>query len=98
MEKSITSRREFLAAVGAVGAASILETAAAAPGHAAEPAEKLAINGGEPVRAQPLHNSAFGPQFYDEVEQRAAGEAMSPRCCSSRRRMPSTSAPSMPWA
>ena len=67
MSTRSTSRREFLAAVGATSAASILASSAAAP--AAEGAEKLAVDGGTPVRKQLLHHQPYGPQFYDDVEK-----------------------------
>ncbi len=67
MSTRSTSRREFLAAVGVTSAASILASSAAAP--AAEGAEKLAVDGGTPVRKQLLHHQPYGPQFYDDVEK-----------------------------
>ena len=65
------NRRDFLAAVGAAGAASIL----AGPGStreslAAEGQQRLAIDGGTPVRKTPLRFRSYGPQFYDDVEKR----------------------------
>ncbi len=71
MNEPMKSRREFLASVGAVGAASILVgSGGTSKGFAAEGKEKLAINGGTPVRKTPLHAGAYGPQFYDDVEKR----------------------------
>jgi 8-amino-3,8-dideoxy-alpha-D-manno-octulosonate transaminase len=65
------NRREFLATVGVVGGASILAGANATRGaFAAEGAEKLAVDGGTPVRKNTLHSKPYGPQFYDEVEKR----------------------------
>jgi len=64
------NRREFLASVGAAGGASILVGSAGTRGSlAAEGAEKLAIDGGTPVRKTPLHSRPYGPQFYDDVEK-----------------------------
>jgi 8-amino-3,8-dideoxy-alpha-D-manno-octulosonate transaminase len=60
-------RRHFLAA-GAV-AASLN----------ASPAEKLAIEGGAPVRKQPLASRNWGPQFYDDREQRQLTEVLDSR-------------------
>jgi len=68
MNEKTTNRREFLGTVGALGAASMLAgslDAAAAPAAA----EKLAIDGGTPVRTETLGYSFYGPQYYDEVEK-----------------------------
>lgn len=62
-------RRQFLAA----GAA-----AAALNAHA-EPADKLAIDGGAPVRKQPLGSKNWGPQYYDDQEQRQLGDVLESR-------------------
>jgi 8-amino-3,8-dideoxy-alpha-D-manno-octulosonate transaminase len=69
MSKPVTTRREFLGAVGAAGTASVLVAAAATPGSAAE-SEKLALDGGTPVRKTRLSVRNFGPQFYDDAEKR----------------------------
>jgi 8-amino-3,8-dideoxy-alpha-D-manno-octulosonate transaminase len=70
MSEPVRSRREFLATVGALGGASILMASAGSrPARAAEGAEKLAIDGGTPVRKEMLHSSPYGPQFYDDVEK-----------------------------
>jgi 8-amino-3,8-dideoxy-alpha-D-manno-octulosonate transaminase len=71
MNQSIRSRRDFLATVGAAGAASLVArpaTAQAGPAAASE-VEKLAIDGGTPVRTDGLHYRPYGPQFYDDVEK-----------------------------
>ena len=60
------NRREFLTTVGAVGGASIL---AGSGSLAAEGKEKLAIDGGTPVRKTSLSSGPYGPQYYDEVEK-----------------------------
>ncbi len=71
MKRPIKNRREFLATVGAVGTASILAGTGRAPAsRAAEAPEKLAIDGGTPVRKTPLRSRPYGPQFYDDVEKR----------------------------
>jgi 8-amino-3,8-dideoxy-alpha-D-manno-octulosonate transaminase len=57
LEVCMIDRRKFLAAA---------TTAAAA--HAAE-SEKLAIDGGAPVRTQPLAGRNWGPQYYDDAER-----------------------------
>jgi len=70
MNKTMTNRREFLETVGALGAASFFAgSIGATASSAAEGAEKLAINGGTPVRKDPLHSAPYGPQFYDDVEK-----------------------------
>jgi len=71
MNEATKNRREFLASVGAVGAASILAgSGGTARGLAAEGKEKLAIDGGTPVRKSQLHSRPYGPQFYDDVEKK----------------------------
>jgi len=70
MNQPITNRREFLATMGAVGTASILAGSGPVRGSlAAEAPQKLAIDGGTPVRTTPLGSKPYGPQFYDEVEK-----------------------------
>ncbi len=80
MNKPKRNRRQFLETVGAVSAASIVG-GTAAPGRslAAEGKEKLAIDGGTPVRKTPLRHQAYGPQFYDEVEKREILEVLESR-------------------
>jgi 8-amino-3,8-dideoxy-alpha-D-manno-octulosonate transaminase len=64
------NRREFLASVGAAGAASIVAgSAGTVASLAAEGKEKLAIDGGTPVRKTQLRYHSYGPQFYDDVEK-----------------------------
>lgn len=71
------NRREFLATVGAAGAASILVGSGGTVGsHAAEGKQKLAIDGGTPVRKTQLRYQPYGPQFYDEVEKRELIEVL----------------------
>jgi 8-amino-3,8-dideoxy-alpha-D-manno-octulosonate transaminase len=70
MNEPMKSRREFLATVGAAGAASILVASGEARrGLAAEGQQKLAIEGGTPVRKTMLSSRPYGPQFYDDVEK-----------------------------
>ena len=70
MNKTVANRRAFLEAVGALGAASIFAESIGSPRvFAAEGKEKLAIEGGTPVRKSPLHSQPYGPQFYDDVEK-----------------------------
>jgi 8-amino-3,8-dideoxy-alpha-D-manno-octulosonate transaminase len=71
------SRRDFLATVGTTGAASLLASSAATPTvQAAEATEKLAIDGGTPVRKGQLSNRPYGPQFYDDVEKQELIEVL----------------------
>ena len=70
MNGPMKNRREFLATVGAAGAASILVGSNGSPASlAAEGQQKLAIDGGTPVRKTPLSSRPYGPQFYDDVEK-----------------------------
>jgi len=62
------NRREFLATVGA--APILAGSAGVMASLAAESKEKLAIEGGTPVRKTSLHFRPYGPQFYDDVEKR----------------------------
>jgi len=65
------NRREFLTTIGATGAGSIfVGYGGARRSFAAEGKEKLAIDGGTPVRKSRLHSRPYGPQFYDDVEKR----------------------------
>ncbi|NQT41126.1 MAG: DegT/DnrJ/EryC1/StrS family aminotransferase [Planctomycetes bacterium] len=64
------NRREFLTTVGAAGAASIfVGSGGTRTSLAAEGTQKLAIDGGTPVRKTSLHSRPYGPQFYDDVEK-----------------------------
>ena len=105
------NRREFLATVGAAGAASIVAgSVGAGSALPLESREKLAIDGGTPVRKTQLRYQPYGPQFYDDVEKRelidvleskkllSAGGETTPRSSSSRKRTRPTSASSMPSA
>ncbi len=74
------SRRQFLETVGAVSAASIVAgTAGARSSLGADGLEKLAIDGGTPVRKTMLSYQAYGPQFYNEVEKRELLEVLQSR-------------------
>jgi len=71
MNEPLKNRREFLATVGLAGAASIVTGSAGARATlAAETKDKLAIEGGTPVRKNMLQFRPYGPQFYDDVEKR----------------------------
>jgi len=80
MNRQETNRREFLASVGAAGAAAALAgTIGAANGLAAEGKEKLAIDGGTPVRKHMLGSGSFGPLFYDDVEKQELLDVLASR-------------------
>jgi 8-amino-3,8-dideoxy-alpha-D-manno-octulosonate transaminase len=80
MNKPNQNRRDFLKAVGAVGAASIFaESGGSRPSLAAEAKEKLAVDGGTPVRKAALHSRPYGPQFYDDVEKKELLEVLESR-------------------
>ena len=80
MSEPVTNRREFLETIGAAGAASILlGSARASTSLAAEGNEKLAVDGGPPVRKSPLHAQCFGPQFYDDVEKQGLIDVLESR-------------------
>jgi 8-amino-3,8-dideoxy-alpha-D-manno-octulosonate transaminase len=65
-----TNRREFLETMGAVGAAAALMSAGPALGGIqADPSQRLAIDGGTPVRSSGLNSGPYGTQYYDEVEE-----------------------------
>jgi len=70
MTKMPPNRREFLQSIGAVGAVSVLASSGSpTTSLAAEGGEKLAINGGTPVRKPALSSGPYGPQYYDDVEK-----------------------------
>lgn len=68
MKEQPRNRREFLETIGAasivVGTGLPLRTLAAGAD------QRLALDGGEPVRTSLLAARPYGPQFYDEVERR----------------------------
>ncbi|MBN1852441.1 MAG: aminotransferase class I/II-fold pyridoxal phosphate-dependent enzyme [Pirellulales bacterium] len=74
MNESQRSRRQFLKAVGA--SSLIAGVAGAGASLGAEGNEKLAIDGGRPVRKTLLGYQAYGPQFYNEVERREILEVL----------------------
>ena len=77
MNTPMKNRREFLATVGAAGAASILAgSSEAVAALASDSKSKLAIAGGTPVRKTMLHSRPYGPQFYDDVEKRELIEVL----------------------
>jgi len=62
------SRREFLAAAGTAGVASLVAGGNGVLGDADDP-QRLAIEGGTPIREGQLRYRPYGPQFYDDVEK-----------------------------
>jgi len=69
-----------LETMGAVGAASPLLGSDTAQGNfRLEKPEKLAIDGGTPVRSSGLGSGPYGPQYYDEVEQEAVLDVLRSR-------------------
>src|ERR1700732_2770534 len=64
----MVDRRDFLAAAAA---AAIVGNADAAP--------QLAVNGGAPVRSQPLGGRNWGPQYYNDKEQKQLEEVLEGR-------------------
>ncbi len=74
------NRREFLATIGAGGAASIVAGSVGVEvSRASESSEKLAIDGGTPVRKSLLRYQPYGPQFYNDVEKREILEVLESR-------------------
>jgi len=58
---------------------AFLATAAAAGVARAEGTEKLAVDGGTPVRSQPLGTANWGPLYYDDKEQSQLSEVLASR-------------------
>jgi len=78
MNTPMASRRQFLGTVGAAGAASLLVGSERALAGSAE-SEKLALDGGPPVRKSRLRARNYGPQFYDEVEKQELLDVLASR-------------------
>ena len=71
MNHTASNRREFLQGMGALGAASLLAGAGErAAAYNAKGDNKLALDGGPPVRKTPLRSHPSGPQFYDDAEKK----------------------------
>ncbi len=80
MNELSRNRRQFLKTVGAAGVSSIVAgTAGAESSPGGEATDKLAINGGTPVRKSLLGHHAYGPQFYNEIEKREILEVLESR-------------------
>jgi 8-amino-3,8-dideoxy-alpha-D-manno-octulosonate transaminase len=80
MKAQTTSRRKFLETVGAAGAASMLAgSLGTRAGLPAEPPEKLALDGGAPVRKDRLGARPYGPQFYDDAEKQGLLDVLESR-------------------
>ena len=58
---------------------AFLATAAAASLASAEAAPQLAVNGGAPVRSQPLGTANWGPLYYDDKEQTQLSDVLRSR-------------------
>jgi 8-amino-3,8-dideoxy-alpha-D-manno-octulosonate transaminase len=58
---------------------AFLATAAAASVASAASADQLAVNGGAPVRSQPLGTANWGPLYYDEKEQTQLSDVLRSR-------------------
>lgn len=74
-----TNRREFLEAVGIVGAASALATSGAWGSLLAEDPNRLAIDGGKPVRKSSLGTGPYGTQYYGDDEKKELAEVIDSR-------------------
>jgi len=73
-----TNRRDFLMTLGILGGAAV--SSRLAGGEATQPSsERLAIEGGEPVRKSLLSARPYGPQFYDDREKQELIEVLESR-------------------
>lgn len=74
MSATQPNRRRFLEAMGMASLAATVGSTGVRPAGGAEspkaPSDKLALDGGTPVRSGTLSAQPYGPQFYDEAEQR----------------------------
>lgn len=81
----VMRRRKFLAATGALGALSASGARAlwgdrpAQAAAATEKGDKLAIDGGDPVRRQRLRARVYGPQFFDDEEKKELVDVLTSR-------------------
>ncbi|MGQ9504010.1 MAG: DegT/DnrJ/EryC1/StrS family aminotransferase [Thermogutta sp.] len=74
-----SDRRAFLAKLGILGTSVWASSLARGNVEPSAGAEKLAIDGGEPVRKQMLAARPYGPQFYDEREKTELIEVLESR-------------------
>lgn len=72
------NRRDFLESLGLLGAAAWMGFGRGTSASA-EAAEKLAIEGGQPVRTSTLSSRPYGPQFYDDREKQELLEVLESR-------------------
>ncbi|MCC6127121.1 MAG: DegT/DnrJ/EryC1/StrS family aminotransferase [Pirellulales bacterium] len=79
MPEPIRTRRQFLETIGALGAVSIFAGSGETRANFTEGEEKLALEGGTPVRKIALRSQPYGPQFYDDVEKRELLEVLESR-------------------
>lgn len=70
------NRRDFLKSLGILGTAAWISMPA---GGAEAAGERLAIEGGEPVRKSMLSARPYGPQFYDDREKQELLEVLESR-------------------
>ena len=68
MSQPVTNRRTFLETIGS--ASLLVGSGVPLQSLAAGAEQKLALDGGEPVRTPALAARPYGPQFYDDVEKR----------------------------
>lgn len=76
MSENLTNRRKFLETIGSAGAASLLVGSGMLGSARAAEKEKLALDGGSPVRTTRLHAPNTGPQFFDEAERKELMEVV----------------------
>ena len=77
MHEPTTNRRKFLETIGT--ASIVVGSGVTFPVFAADGDQKLALEGGKPVRSTPLSARPYGPQFYDDVERRELLEVLESR-------------------
>jgi len=77
MSEPVTNRRKFLETIGT--ASLLMGSGAPLRSLAAGAEQKLALDGGQPVRKNRLGSRPYGPQFYDDVEKRELLEVLESR-------------------
>lgn len=73
------NRRDFLKSLGVLGTATWTTGRSSSAGAAESGGERLAIEGGEPVRESILSHRPYGPQFYDDREKQELLEVLESR-------------------
>ncbi|HOA52188.1 MAG: DegT/DnrJ/EryC1/StrS family aminotransferase [Thermogutta sp.] len=79
MSHFTTDRRAFLAKLGVLGASAWASGLAFGNVDVPKDEEKLAIDGGKPVREKMLAARPYGPQFYDDREKTELIEVLESR-------------------